>query len=65
MDLKEPAIDGALSMTSIAQNLVKLYYHYPWHNILHNSLTKLLKSVILNNEHPRFEAEVAGPLPSS
>jgi hypothetical protein len=58
MELKEPQIDEALARTSIAQNVVKLYYQFPWHNVLHNALTKLIKSVLNYTEYPLFEAEV-------
>lgn len=58
MENKDPQIDQALAKTSLAENLVKLYYQFPWHNVLHNSLTKLLKTVLNYSEFPLFEAEV-------
>jgi hypothetical protein len=65
MELKDPRIDHALASTSLAQNLVRLYYHFPWHNVLHNALTKLIKTVLNYSEFPLFEEEVRLRSPSS
>lgn len=58
MDLKEASIDQALGKSTIAQDLIKMYYHFPWHNILHNVLTSLIKHVLNFGDYPMFEAEV-------
>lgn len=58
MENKDASIDQALARTSLAENLVKLYYHFPWHNVLHNSLTKLIKTVLNYSDFPLLEAEV-------
>jgi hypothetical protein len=62
MDLKETKIDEALGQSTVAQDLIKMYYHFPWHNILHNVLTSLIKHVLNFGDYPMFEAEVDNPL---